>query len=1242
MADTNNPIKYSDLVVPDNAIRDLIAQLEELQETYKAALEQVNKEAIKVTASLNKVSGATKQGRETTKQAATEADRLAAAQKRLKEAQSETAKEIERLKQQTREQQRLTKAQVQANQSAEGSYNKLAAQYAIIKQRLNAMSQAEREGTSAGRELEAQSKKLYERMKELQAATGKMQLNVGNYPQVMQAGQMAAKQFAGAVGGVGMSLGGLVSVATPAGAAMAGVGIAAAGVGKIMSDSVEVTKAYNASVSVLAAITGEAVDDLKELTDQAQDLGASTKYTASEVVQLQTELAKLGYTKDEIYNMTQGVLSFASATGASLADAASLAGAALRMFGADSTQTGEFVDKMAISTTKSALSFSFLQNALSTVGPVANAFGFKIEDVLALLGQLANAGFDASSAATATRNILLNLADSNGALAKSLGAPVKDLDGLVKGLVTLDAAGVDLATSLELTDKRSVAAFQTFLSGADSTLELRDALNEADGAAGDMAKQMSDNLEGDVKSMESAYEGWMITLGGSQGLYREIVQWITSVLRRVNDWTKKTKEYFSELYQGSTLVRSVLAGIVGAFALGTDAIKALIKQLGISVMAIANILQGAYELDWDKVKKGWSDFYESTKNNAVNFAKNTVETIKKANDEAENGGKRLAAAQKKQAADAAAAQKKQAADAAAAQKKQIETEAEEVKKAAAELARIRNEEAEKERKKKEAEANKARAARERQEREAEQAYKKNLELVRKAQDAEVETLEDAWEKKRKKTIYQYDREVEDLLHKQQTEKNLTVQARESITQAIALAEQRKKQELEKIANDETIAQLNRERETIKLRLQAVKAGSEEEFAWKRQEIAIERQLAIAKNNELTDAEKQSEADIVAVYDSKNAALTDAYIKHELELFGKQQEFAESEFELLKSTEEEKTRYRLQAEKERLQKILELNKTAANKLSDVEVQTMQNTIARLDKQIGESIKKERTEDVYGMLGLKLNDEQKEAINSSYDYAIGQLNNYMQARTDAAQKAVEASQKEVDAAKNRLDKEIEARNNGYANDVENARKELENAKKTRNKALADEKKAQREQIAMQAVQEAGNLVLASTKIWAQLGFPFAIPALAVMWGSFAASKVKAFQMTRSKESYGEGTVELLEGGSHASGNDIDLGTKRDGTRRRAEGGEFFAVINKRNSRRYRSVIPEIINSLNSGTFDNKFMRSGEGGSVNVNVNSGTDISSLSADVRRIKEQGETRTYIEGDKTITIYKNLKRTIR
>ena len=117
---------------------------------------------------------------------------------------------------------------------------------------------------------------------------------------------------------------------------------------------------------------------------------------------------------------------------------------------------------------------------------------------------------------------------------------------------------------------------------------------------------------------------------------------------------------------------------------------------------------------------------------------------------------------------------------------------------------------------------------------------------------------------------------------------------------------------------------------------------------------------------------------------------------------------------------------------------------------------------------------------------------------------------------------------------------------------------------------------------------------------------------MWTSFAVSKIKAKNETR--EQYGEGTVELLEGGSHASGNDIDLGTKKDGTKRRAEGGEFFAVINKRNSRKYRSVIPNVIHSLNSGNFEQKFLNS-ESQNFEI-VSRETKFTTLENDVSELK--------------------------
>ena len=161
-----------------------------------------------------------------------------------------------------------------------------------------------------------------------------------------------------------------------------------------------------------------------------------------------------------------------------------------------------------------------------------------------------------------------------------------------------------------------------------------------------------------------------------------------------------------------------------------------------------------------------------------------------------------------------------------------------------------------------------------------------------------------------------------------------------------------------------------------------------------------------------------------------------------------------------------------------------------------------------------------------------------------------------------------------------------------------------------------------------------------------FPWAIPAIAIMWASFAAAKIKALQAVGSgTEEYGEGTVELLEGGSHQSGHDIDLGTKKDGTKRRAEGGEFFAVINKRNSRKYRSIIPDVINSLNGGTFAEKYLNAYDGANISINANQqqGADLTRLNDNVQAIREQGERMTYVDGKgRTITIYKNVKRILK
>ena len=290
---------------------------------------------------------------------------------------------------------------------------------------------------------------------------------------------------------------------------------------------------FEAANSKLAAILGTTSNNIKDLTLDAQRLGSATKYTASEATNLQIELAKLGFSRKEILQSTEGILKFAQATGSDLPEAAALAGAALRMFGAETSETERYVSAMAVATTKSALSFSYLQTAMPIVGPVAKAFNFQIEDTLALLGKLADAGFDASMSATATRNILLNLADGSGELAKALGGPVNTLPELVAGLKKLKAQGVDLNTTLELTDKRSVAAFNAFLTAADKIVPLREQITGVTSELNDMASTMGDNVQGAIAGLSSVWEAFMLSFMNSTGPAKSFLDFLAKGIRNI-------------------------------------------------------------------------------------------------------------------------------------------------------------------------------------------------------------------------------------------------------------------------------------------------------------------------------------------------------------------------------------------------------------------------------------------------------------------------------------------------------------------------------------------------------------------------------------------------------------------------------------------------------------------------------------------------------------------------------------
>ena len=402
-----------------------------------------------------------------------------------------------------------------------------------------------------------------------------------NVTSAAQKGDKALKKIDGTVGDNFRNVGNYKSALKGLGSQllMLGGGLSAIsvlkGMGSIVMD-------FDQAVGDLGAISGKSQEELSGLNEQAKQLGATTQFSATQITEMQIELAKLGFTTEQISASTGAVANFAAATGAAIPEAAALAGSALRAFGLEASEMERVVSVMGVATTKSALDFSKLQTGLSSVAPVAKSFGFSIEDTTALLGTLANSGFDASSAATATRNILLNLADANGDLAKELGRPIKSADDLAEGLKELEESGIDLGEALELTDKRSVAAFSTFMENADTITDLKDGITDVNDELEAMAAKRLDTIAGQFTLLSSAWEGWVLAVSSGSGVGEGlkatlgfIAQNLNAIMSSIFMAVRAWVQYKATLL----LVKGIQWAMTGGF-------KKMITQLATSVRGI--------------------------------------------------------------------------------------------------------------------------------------------------------------------------------------------------------------------------------------------------------------------------------------------------------------------------------------------------------------------------------------------------------------------------------------------------------------------------------------------------------------------------------------------------------------------------------------------------------------------------------------------------------------------------------
>lgn len=1163
MADNNNPIKYSDLVSPDDSITKLINQLDQLSDAYMNTLKNIKSEAITVKAALEGVSGATENGRKTIRGASNDTDKLTRAARDLAFAESENAKRLAELKQAQKEANELNKLTTRLNQSAEGSYNRLSAQYSINKIYLNNMTVEEREATEEGRKLVAETKAIYEEMKRLQEATGKTSLNVGNYSD-------AAKGLTTQI------------------------------------------ENQTKQLALLRLEGKQGTAEYQQLSEETAILRDAVKDATAEITRMASDTSNL----DAVLSFAAGASGgFAAFTGA------------MELFGSESEEVQEAQKKLqaaiAIATGVQAI-----QNAVQ-----------KQSAIMLGISRLQMAALSKAQ----VYNRLVTMQGTKATLAATIAQKAFNLIAAANPYVLLALALVTVVGALVL-----------FASNTDKSAKNQQKLNEAQ-------KVWLDYLETEATEMNRVSNERVAQLN------REL-----NIAKARNASLSETRKIEDEILAERTKAHNKSVGFYGQELDDLEANRAKLKQLNDMLVQLNNA----------KAREDKKVYIDVDLDGKIDKVK-VDEAIEAVQGQIDNTGRAvdIAVNLKTEGADLDAERKILAAQRLQENRDAAKAETDILRKAEdARIALIKNTFDQQRAQRQAANARaiadiqlqlrtetnltvKARKALNDQIvllREqlavdmvdiANQQRAAELSAQRTTQDAQIALMAEGAEKQREQLRVEYERQIQDINTRLETERGLTeTQVAELLNQQLLLQQQYAKS-LGELNDQITIDQMQAAADRTQLQLDAAREGSQEEINLRIQLLQQQRAIELAQNRQLAEDVRQSEADINAKYDAEVLKqTTELNQQRALMLFDQTQALEASEFDLIRNSEERKTRFRLAQEKARLQKILELNKAAGVKMTDAEVKTIENTIAKIDQEIEKSKGDERGNDIYGLFGLNLDDDQKEAISTSVSFAIEQLNSFLDAKVQAADAAVSAADKEVDASQRRLDAELEARANGYANNVAMAQKELDQAKKNQEKALKEQQKAQKAQQAIQTIQQIGNLVTASALIWSQLGFPFAIPAIAIMWGSFAAAKIKAAQLSKSanaggSESYGDGTVEMLAGGSHQSGDDVDLGTKPDGTRRRAEGGEFFAVINKRNSRRFRRLIPDVINSLNRGTFPKKYLNAYNTDGVNVTVqqNNAPDLRDLKDDVREIKEQNRRRRYVDGNgNVIEVYKNLTRKIK
>lgn len=321
--------------------------------------------------------------------------------------------------------------------------------------------------------------------------------------------------------------------------------------------AVKVTSDFESAMSKVSAISGATGGDLDALNKKAQEMGAKTKFSATESAEAFTYMAMAGWKTEDMLSGIDGIMSLAAADGLDLATTSDIVTDALTAFGLSASDSGHFADVLAKASSNANTNVSMLGESFKYAAPVAGALGYSAEDTAIALGLMANAGIKGSQGGTALRGSLTRLikpTDEAAVLMEQYGLSMTNADGSMKSLGEVMNMLRDKLGGLTEAEQAQVAAqifgqeamsgMLAIINASDSDYaKLTDAIYDADGAAQQMADTMLDNLSGQLTLLKSALEGLAIQFGEILMPYiKQFVTWLQNLTQKLQELTPEQKE----------------------------------------------------------------------------------------------------------------------------------------------------------------------------------------------------------------------------------------------------------------------------------------------------------------------------------------------------------------------------------------------------------------------------------------------------------------------------------------------------------------------------------------------------------------------------------------------------------------------------------------------------------------------------------------------------------------------------